>query len=204
MRSGTSWTGRTQISIHALREEGDRGSSARCIPKRRFLSTPSARRATPNRSHEEHPQGNFYPRPPRGGRPPDMSLWMPLSYFYPRPPRGGRRSWGCTHSGCRTISIHALREEGDPTAGTGEMECANFYPRPPRGGRLQQVQHSPYHPEHFYPRPPRGGRRCKFFRPRRRSSYFYPRPPRGGRPKRDKTMYNRMQFLSTPSARRAT
>ena len=35
------------------------------------------------------------------------------SDFYPRPPRGGRPCEGC--SGCRSpaISIHALREEGD-------------------------------------------------------------------------------------------
>ena len=34
------------------------------------------------------------------------------------------------------ISIHALREEGDPPSG-GASSCWNyFYPRPPRGGRL--------------------------------------------------------------------
>ena len=78
------------ISIHALREEGDRCSrgcaSARCYfyprPPRggrlnsalpmwmpsKFLSTPSARRATKFR-HEFKPLLlHFYPRPPRGGR----------------------------------------------------------------------------------------------------------------------------------------
>ena len=36
----------------------------------RFLSTPSARRATyASRRHRQH-RANFYPRPPRGGRPP--------------------------------------------------------------------------------------------------------------------------------------
>ena len=34
-----------------------------------------------------------------------------------------------------TISIHALREEGDPPSGsTGRQHC-DFYPRPPRGRR---------------------------------------------------------------------
>ena len=33
------------------------------------------------------------------------------------------------------ISIHALREEGDYSAKTGEVVAADFYPRPPRGGR---------------------------------------------------------------------
>ena len=61
-----------------------------CV-ERLFLSTPSARRATPCR----------------------------LS---------GRRR--------RSISIHALREEGDTGKGVTHGRLKNFYPRPPRGGRL--------------------------------------------------------------------
>ena len=34
------------------------------------------------------------------------------------------------------ISIHALREEGDPEAAIGADAVVDFYPRPPRGGRL--------------------------------------------------------------------
>ena len=34
-----------------------------------------------------------------------------------------------------SISIHALREEGDPTMAAGWTTTSNFYPRPPRGGR---------------------------------------------------------------------
>ena len=33
------------------------------------------------------------------------------------------------------ISIHALREEGDNSAGYFAGFPTNFYPRPPRGGR---------------------------------------------------------------------
>ena len=33
------------------------------------------------------------------------------------------------------ISIHALREEGDPTAWWPLLTGTYFYPRPPRGGR---------------------------------------------------------------------
>ena len=36
------------ISIHALREEGDHWSNYNCPRISRFLSTPSARRATPD------------------------------------------------------------------------------------------------------------------------------------------------------------
>ena len=34
-----------------------------------------------------------------------------------------------------TISIHALREEGDYSCGIARQYLINFYPRPPRGGR---------------------------------------------------------------------
>ena len=33
--------------------------------------------------------------------------------FYPRPPRGGRPKKSCSCTRCHSISIHALREEGD-------------------------------------------------------------------------------------------
>ena len=36
------------------------------------------------------------------------------------------------------ISIHALREEGDPDLRPVFFDIANFYPRPPRGGRQQR------------------------------------------------------------------
>ena len=55
------------ISIHALREEGDQVSTEQ-LPAIQY----------------------FYPRPPRGGRRP-RSAPTPGSWnFYPRPPRGGR------------------------------------------------------------------------------------------------------------------
>ena len=80
----------------------------------KFLSTPSARRAT------------F-----RAGM---LTCWK--CYFYPRPPRGGRHSpcvaWEQGHS----ISIHVLREEGDSAPVLLGRLLHNFYPRPPRGGRL--------------------------------------------------------------------
>ena len=78
------------ISIHALREEGD-------ILLGILLRVPL----------------NFYPRPPRGGRPKTALRRMALRYFYPRPPRGGRLGFQLLYGGLSQISIHALREEGD-------------------------------------------------------------------------------------------
>ena len=105
----------SKISIHALREEGDesqhhtvafpldfyprppRGGRRKSAPHgslpTRFLSTPSARRATCRFSA-------------------DCGV---LRNFYPRPPRGGRRAVNALLSPFKPISIHALREEGDHT-----------------------------------------------------------------------------------------
>ena len=101
------------ISIHALREEGDGKYHADPTECGVFLSTPSARRATYEPKEEGKSERNFYPRPPRGGRPANAIALSDSRYFYPRPPRGGRR-----------VSSYFL-----PTD-------LYFYPRPPRGGRL--------------------------------------------------------------------
>ena len=60
---------RQLISIHALREEGDLFSLSACGRRTSFLSTPSARRATGWDAEPPRRERNFYPRPPRGGRP---------------------------------------------------------------------------------------------------------------------------------------
>ena len=44
--------------------------------------------------------------------PASKSSWM--IYFYPRPPRGGRQLTRLDLGKLSDISIHALREEGDP------------------------------------------------------------------------------------------
>ena len=67
--TGTAEKPAPYISIHALREEGDsllRISTSMLLA---FLSTPSARRATNGHRHYQELEKNFYPRPPRGGRP---------------------------------------------------------------------------------------------------------------------------------------
>ena len=147
------------ISIHALREEGDTRSQPKGTTRNAFLSTPSARRATPPTLRTVKILSNFYPRPPRGGRPKICISGNRYLYFYPRPPRGGRPG----AAGCGAVSI-------------------NFYPRPPRGGR-RRVPIRPRTPmRNFYPRPPRGGRLPRLRTRASLSWYFYPRPPRGGRP----------------------
>ena len=104
---------------------------------KRFLSTPSARRATPALTTYTTASMYFYPRPPRGGRPGDqVVVGIVEQDFYPRPPRGGRRLRQRPEHLPLRISIHALREEGDTTSTSSKTAAAYFYPRPPRGGRL--------------------------------------------------------------------
>ena len=153
--------------------------------KSEFLSTPSARRATPVRRGAWSRRGYFYPRPLRGGRP--RYLVPPrasFSNFYPRPLRGGRLGVHavsmfspiflstpsarratitcCSRSSRECISIHALCEEGDNPTATYESIAYNFYPRPLRGGRRIFPKRVYSNIRHFYPRPLRGGRREHF------------------------------------------
>ena len=101
------------ISIHALREEGD-VIRAPLPPKLVdfYPRPPRGGRPQPPRSSRSSAR-NFYPRPPRGGRRGLEKVASDLSNFYPRPPRGGRPFHGCVAERGYHISIHALREEGD-------------------------------------------------------------------------------------------
>ena len=103
-----------KISIHALREEGDRPAGHPAESPAEFLSTPSARRATPSRHFLLRADAYFYPRPPRGGRRRRVLVDVPDGNdFYPRSPRGGRHKHYIIILSDSSISIHALREEGD-------------------------------------------------------------------------------------------
>ena len=79
------------ISIHALRVEGDKPTHGDGVLGKRFLSTPSGWRAT----------GLIVPKRP-----------VKLN-FYPRPPGGGRLVFPNSDRVIHSISIHALRVEGD-------------------------------------------------------------------------------------------
>ncbi len=101
------------ISIHALCEEGDDYCHDMQSITTKFLSTPSARRATCS----------------------SFMVFLTSCYFYPRPLRGGRLPGGILRGGGGAISIHALCEEGDPVIYFLFRSLSNFYPRPLRGGR---------------------------------------------------------------------
>ena len=157
-----------QISIHALREEGDLNSRTKSVRLARFLSTPSARRATSTSVGCVTFWFLFLSTPSaRRATTLPSTARVRSSNFYPRPPRGGRPALGRHCPQAKPISIHALREEGDasriaalrishiflstPSArrattlpSTARVRSSNFYPRPPRGGR--QVAEGGSHP----------------------------------------------------------
>ena len=161
-RRATSSAGSTPsfrvISIHALREEGD-----------------ILRRAAPASL------AHFYPRPPRGGRPAGPGRLLPHGDFYPRPPRGGRHQEPRQRQHYSSISIHALREEGDQPPEFVLLVFIVFLSTPSaRRATGRGVIHG------------------------KAAHDFYPRPPRGGRHPLAAPMRPDNLFLSTPSARRAT
>ena len=103
----------TQISIHALREEGDHWKVGTTVTTTRFLSTPSARRATHPAVIVEVLIVDFYPRPPRGGRP-IMAVSRICDILFLSTPSARRATSRRLFGGeVVHISIHALREEGD-------------------------------------------------------------------------------------------
>ena len=173
------------ISIHALREEGD-GCTSHIPPHRthfyprpprggrltterfgwcseKFLSTPSARRATDSASKLNEAM-KFLSTPSarrataRGesqGREHYISIHalreegdrrlakdaediQKISIHALR--EEGDRAVSPCRAGTPCISIHALREEGDSPCGCSISTTTDFYPRPPRGGRLRLIR----------------------------------------------------------------
>ncbi len=123
-------------------------------------------------------------------------------YFYPRPPRGGRRQARMRPLSCG-ISIHALREEGDLDTMQQCQAETHFYPRPPRGGR-PNILHDVALAQLISIHALREEGDAKSVAHFPHCFDFYPRPPRGGRPDGNRHPTADPQFLSTPSARRAT
>ena len=85
------------------------------------------------------------------------------------------------HKTERTISIHALREEGDPIRKMLSPKSQSFLSTPSA----------------------RRATRCILYK-QDVICHFYPRPPRGGRRSLCAAASGCKKFLSTPSARRAT
>ena len=155
--------GAWNISIHALRGEGD------------------GRAISPNPT-----AAHFNPRPPWGGRRDHRASPISILLFQSTPSvgratrdcaraalyrrisihalRGEGDSFGsfCFHP-LRRISIHALRGEGDFLLLTLALSKSYFNPRPPWGGRPQRDNNLRSIRRNFNPRPPWGGRPLDLF-----------------------------------------
>ena len=169
-----------------------------------FLSTPSARRATTRVMVFQLLVGNFYPRPPRGGRLELQTAAQP----------------SCS------ISIHALREEGDqsmvertitealflstPSARRATLDCSTleqmllrFLSTPSARRATYQVQSGPAcHPISIHAL--REGRRWPPGHHCEQQPISIHALREEGDSKFDEQANKTQQFLSTPSARRAT
>ena len=179
-----------KISIHALREEGDR-------PRRKCASV----------------QRYFYPRPPRGGRLPTLSqicagktisihalreegdsassaLMVHAGLFLSTPSARRatfhRQAWpaclpisihalreegdlnGPEYCRKQVISIHALREEGDRSRRKTKRRRSISIHALREEGDISSFSKESSIRKNFYPRPPRGGRQQK----QRQNLYF--------------------------------
>ncbi len=192
-----------QISIHALREEGDRSQILRgilprhfyprpprggrqfraesCTSPEKFLSTPSARRATltANGYDEYH-----------------------IFLSTPSARRATQRHQPCHHAG--GISIHALREEGDASYNKLLEASMKFLSTPSARRATEGAGGAGPHQQQFLSTPSARRATSRFRIFLHSGEHFYPRPPRGGRRSDWVAACFSMQFLSTPSARRAT
>ena len=192
----------SEISIHALRVEGDtfRLSAERLSTI--FLSTPSGWRAT------------------------EPAAVPDLVVIFLSTPSGWRATAVYTqYTNDSSISIHALRVEGDTAVAInwetikisihalrveGDVREAiargaieiSIHALRVEGDRSYRGCGRRAHD--FYPRPPGGGRQPDDFAPQSRTGYFYPRPPGGGRPLYTDGKQYPIAFLSTPSGWRAT
>ena len=216
-----------QISIHALREEGDLWLCLTQHTPMTFLSTPSARRATKQSCKEYTTTSNFYPRPPRGGRHHRTKLThmdkkisihalreegdvgingvSSTSPIFLSTPSARRATilWD-DFKRFMGISIHALREEGDYCFRCLSPDSEKFLSTPSarRATVLLSALHIPL--LYFYPRPPRGGRRAGRSGSAGESQISIHALREEGDQETGRRSPGLVGFLSTPSARRAT
>ena len=174
-------TTRTPISIHALREEGD----VFRLEHRGFFIL------------------NFYPRPPRGGRP-ALGRYRPQAnpisihalreegddnnvhilhiactfLSTPSARRATAESWSWTDS--HGISIHALREEGDRVLATTTTRATKFLSTP-SARRATYGLTKGYAKNKFLSTPSARRATSGATQGGYTNTDFYPRPPRGGR-----------------------
>ena len=102
---------------------------------KKFQSTPSVGRATDAGRNTVRQRRYFNPRPPWGGRRLKCLICSLCALFQSTPSVGRATTWSFTPRTGISISIHALRGEGDLIVIDKVAKTINFNPRPPWGGR---------------------------------------------------------------------
>ena len=171
-----------QISIHVPREGDDNTSTIHILAG--FL--------------------NFYPRPPRGGRPSSWPTRCAARKFLSTSPARGTTFQLLPHLGIHGISIHVPRE-GDDLAYSASCGARRLFlsTSPARGttGWFAKIKEET---KYFYPRPPRGGRPAQELRIIRYIRFLSTSPARGTTAKASLTFLAPPEFLSTSPARGTT
>ena len=150
---------RIDISIHALRKEGDR--QRRTAYESESISIHALRKE---------------------GDPPSQILHQALGdiSIHALRKEGDRDRCRNAQAGYR-ISIHALRKEGDPLPSALMLSRKAFLSTPSARRATKRELHPRRTSRNFYPRPPQGGRPSRWSASWSREQNFYPRPPQGGR-----------------------
>ena len=177
-----SMTRGRMISIHALRGEGDDKLRVDQTVARKFQSTPSVGRATVKLSPPVKRSLRFQSTPSVGRATPARGLRQSQKGGFQSTPSVGRATFYRTDNIFASLDFNPRPPWGGrpPRAGRRKGGRGNFNPRPPWGGRPEHSGKNFCFLHHFNPRPPWGGRQdeesgCQDLR------HFNPRPPWGGR-----------------------
>ena len=214
------------ISIHAPREGSDRPEQCIMAKTGQFLSTLPARGATAETQVKDALEKFLSTLPARGATTRSWRTFTP-SYFYPRSPRGERPP---TRRGSLTTAafLSTLPARGATMSRPHSFAVLRiFLSTLPARGATRRWPTLPPTSSNFYPRSPRGERQyptpdltdetfISIHAPRegsdhgvrqsgpRQIRYFYPRSPRGERLIGPVHRGDCMKFLSTLPARGAT
>ena len=172
---------RTDISIHALREEGDVERCKKIILAMSISIHALREEGDLMRVYRMEGDGDFYPRPPRGGRRFVRGIHLHLRRFLSTPSARRATAASIAARACSSVFL-STPSARRATGGCLLCGCAMEFLSTPSARRATDFS-----------------RIFGDF-----DGYFYPRPPRGGRPAARMICLFVMVFLSTPSARRAT
>ena len=187
------------ISIHALRVEGDAWlHEVQRPPSQNFYPRPPGGGRQSKMYEKSNAPLYFYPRPPGGGRLFTTFYTNSIPYFYPRPPGGGRRWCAQWNDVCQYISIHALRVEGDAMR-KASNDLLFIFLSTPSGWRATYTGRNggdAYFSISIHALRVEGDPIPRTVR--RKIRDFYPRPPGGGRPKAPRTSRSSTYFYPRP------